>query len=115
MKRRDTDTHTNTKIQFTTIVPVLVVVSGMDLQVGQSLDGYAFSFCSELCFCNSFHGYFVLSSKKVFHVFYKLTLGKKPKQRNKQTNKTKQKASGGVVVVHMPLIPALGRQMPADF
>jgi len=36
----------------------------MDLQVGQSLDGHAFSLCSELCLCNSFHGYFVPPSKK---------------------------------------------------
>jgi hypothetical protein len=36
----------------------------MDPQVGQFLDGHAFSLCSELCLCNSFHGYFVPPSKK---------------------------------------------------
>jgi hypothetical protein len=33
-------------------------------QVGQSLDGHSFSHCFTLCLCNSFHGYFVLPSKK---------------------------------------------------
>jgi hypothetical protein len=54
---------------------------------GESLDGHSFSLCSELCFCNSIHGYFVPHSKKersihtlVFlllesHVFCKLYLG----------------------------------------
>jgi hypothetical protein len=32
--------------------------------VGQSLGGHSFSLCSELCLCNSFHGYFVPPSKK---------------------------------------------------
>jgi hypothetical protein len=47
-----------------------IMVSGfgdciwMELQVGQSLDGLSFSICSTLCLCNSFHGYFVLPSKK---------------------------------------------------
>jgi hypothetical protein len=31
---------------------------------GKSLDGPSFSPSSELCLCNSFHGYFVLPSKK---------------------------------------------------
>jgi hypothetical protein len=30
----------------------------MDPWVGQSLDGHSFNFCSTLCICNSFHGYF---------------------------------------------------------
>jgi hypothetical protein len=59
----------------------------MDPQVGQSLDGHSFSICSELCLCNSFHGYFLPPSKKdrsihtliflllEFHVFCKLYLG----------------------------------------
>jgi hypothetical protein len=42
----------------------LVVVYGMDPQVGQSLDGPSFHLSSELCFYNSFHGYFVPHSKK---------------------------------------------------
>jgi hypothetical protein len=42
----------------------LVVVYGMDHQVGQSLDGHSFSHCSELCLCNFFHGYFVPPPKK---------------------------------------------------
>jgi hypothetical protein len=42
----------------------LVVVYGMDLQVGQSLDSRSFSLCSELCLCNSFHGYFASPSRK---------------------------------------------------
>jgi len=66
---------------------VLVVVYGMNPQVGQSLDGHFFSLCSELCLCNSFHGYFVPPFKKdwsiyilvflllEFHVFCKLYLG----------------------------------------
>jgi hypothetical protein len=33
----------------------LVVVYGMDLQVGQSLDGPFFHLSSELCLCNSFN------------------------------------------------------------
>jgi hypothetical protein len=59
----------------------------MDLQVGQSLDGYSFSLWSTLCLCNSFHGYFVPPSEKdrsihtlvflllEFHVFCELYLG----------------------------------------
>ena len=46
-------------------------------QVGQFLDGHSFSLCSELCLCNSFHGYFVAPSKKdrsihtlVFHLSF---------------------------------------------
>jgi hypothetical protein len=46
------------------IVSGLVAVYGMNPQVGQSLNGHAFSLCSELCLCNSFHGYFVPLSKK---------------------------------------------------
>jgi hypothetical protein len=42
----------------------LVVVYGMDPQVGQSLGGHSFSLCSKLCLCNSFHGFFVPPSKK---------------------------------------------------
>jgi hypothetical protein len=42
----------------------LVVVYGMDPQVGQSLDGLSFCLSSELCLCNSFHGYLVPHSKK---------------------------------------------------
>ena len=69
------------------IVSGLVIVNGMDLQVGQSLDGHLFSFCSMLYLCNSFHGYFVFPSKKdqsihtlvflllEFHVFCELYLG----------------------------------------
>ena len=59
---------------------------GIDPQVGKSLDGPSFSLSSKLCLCNSFHGYFVPSSKKErsihtlvfllleFHVFCKLYL-----------------------------------------
>ena len=36
----------------------------MDPQVGQSLNGPSFCLSSELCLCNSFHGYFVPPSKK---------------------------------------------------
>jgi hypothetical protein len=69
------------------ILSVLVVVYGMDPQVGQSLEGHSFSFCSILCLCNSFHGYFAPPSRKGrsihtlifllldFHVFCKLHLG----------------------------------------
>jgi hypothetical protein len=39
---------------------IVSVFDGMDLQVGQSLDGLSFSLCYILCLCNSFHGYFVL-------------------------------------------------------
>jgi hypothetical protein len=64
----------------------LVVVYGMDHQVGQSLDGHFFSLCSTLCLCNSFHGHFVHPSKKdpsihtlvfllEFHVVCELYLG----------------------------------------
>jgi hypothetical protein len=64
----------------------LVVVYGMDPQVGQSLDGPSFSLSSELCLINSFHGYFVPHSKKEgsshtlvflpdFRLFCKLYLG----------------------------------------
>jgi hypothetical protein len=42
----------------------LMVVYGMDPQVGQSLDGPLISLSSKLCLCNSFHGYFVLHSRK---------------------------------------------------
>jgi hypothetical protein len=41
----------------------LVVVYGMDPQVGQSLGGLSFHLSSELCLCNSVHGYFVPHSK----------------------------------------------------
>jgi hypothetical protein len=41
---------------------VLVVVYGMDPQVGQSLDGHSFSLCFTLC--NSFDEYFIPPSKK---------------------------------------------------
>jgi hypothetical protein len=65
----------------------LVVVYGMDPQVGQSLDGLSFRLSTELCLCNYFHGYFVPHSKKEqsihtlvfllleFHVFCKFYLG----------------------------------------
>jgi hypothetical protein len=46
------------------IVSGFGVVYGMDLQVGQSLNGLSFSLCSTLCFCISFQGYFDLPSKK---------------------------------------------------
>ena len=36
----------------------LRTVHEMDAQVGQSLDGLSFSFCSKHCLCISFHGYF---------------------------------------------------------
>jgi hypothetical protein len=36
----------------------------MDPQVRQSLDGPSFPLSSELCLCNSFHGYFIPNSKK---------------------------------------------------
>jgi hypothetical protein len=36
----------------------------MDSQVGQSLDGPSFHLSSELCLCNSFHGYFIPYSKE---------------------------------------------------
>jgi hypothetical protein len=36
----------------------------MDSQVGQSLDGHSFMLYSELCVCNSFHGYLIPLSKK---------------------------------------------------
>ena len=42
----------------------LVVVYGIDPQVGQSLHGHSFSLCSKVCLCNYFHGYFVPPSKK---------------------------------------------------
>jgi hypothetical protein len=58
----------------------------MDPQVGQSLDGRSLSLYSELCLCNSFHGYFVPPSKRPpgspspiigaeFSVFFKKYLG----------------------------------------
>jgi hypothetical protein len=37
---------------------------GMYPRVWQSLDGPSFHLSSKLCFCNSFHGSFVLNSKK---------------------------------------------------
>ena len=40
----------------------LVILYGMDPQVGQYLDGLSFSPCSTLCLCNSFHGCFVSPS-----------------------------------------------------
>ena len=42
----------------------MVIVYGVDPQVGQSLDGHSFSLCSELCLCNSIHEYIVPPSKK---------------------------------------------------
>jgi hypothetical protein len=65
----------------------LVVVYGMDPQVGQSLNGLSFHLSSKLCLCNSFQGYFVPHSKTEqsihtsvlllleFYEFYKLYLG----------------------------------------
>ena len=65
----------------------LVVVYGVDPQVGQSLVGHSFRLCSELCLCNFLHEYFVPHSKKEwsihilvfllleFHVFCKLYFG----------------------------------------
>ena len=35
-----------------------MVVYGVNPQVRQSLDGHSFRLCSELCLCNSIHGYF---------------------------------------------------------
>jgi hypothetical protein len=54
----------------------LVVVYGMDPQVGQSLDGPSFCLSSELCLCNSFHGYFIpiLRRSKVFILWSSLFL-----------------------------------------
>jgi hypothetical protein len=64
----------------------LVIVHGVDSQVGQSLDGHSFSLCFTLCLCKSFHGCFVPPSKKdssihtlvflllEFHVFCELCL-----------------------------------------
>jgi hypothetical protein len=64
-----------------------VILYGMDPRVGQSLDDSSFGLCSELCLCNSFHGYFVPHSKKEqsihtlvflileFHRFCKMYLG----------------------------------------
>jgi hypothetical protein len=43
---------------------LVVVYYGMDSQVGQSQDVPSFSLSSELCLCNSIHGYSVLPSKK---------------------------------------------------
>ena len=43
---------------------LVVVYYGVDSQVGQSQDGPSFSLSSELCLCNSIHGYSVLPSKK---------------------------------------------------
>jgi hypothetical protein len=37
----------------------LLADDGMDPHVGQSLNGRSFYRISELCLCNSFHGYFV--------------------------------------------------------
>ena len=37
----------------------LLVIYGMDPQVGQSLDDPSFHLILELCLCNSFHGYFI--------------------------------------------------------
>jgi hypothetical protein len=42
-----------------------MVVYEIDYWVGQSLYGPSFSLSSELCLCNSFHGYFVSPSKIV--------------------------------------------------
>jgi hypothetical protein len=42
----------------------LVIVYGMDPQVGQSLDGHFFSLYFKLCLCNSLHEYFVPCYKK---------------------------------------------------
>ena len=65
----------------------LVVVYGMDPQVGQFLDGHSFSLSFKLCLYISFHGNFVPSFKKdgsihtlaflllEFHVICKLYLG----------------------------------------
>jgi hypothetical protein len=65
----------------------LVVVYGVDPQLGQSIHGQSFRLCSELCLCNSIHGYFVPHSKKKqsihtlvfflleFYVFSKLYFG----------------------------------------
>jgi len=65
----------------------LVVVYGMDPQVGQLLNGHSFRLCSKLCLCNSFYGYFVPPFKKdgsiytlvflllEFHVFCIVYLG----------------------------------------
>jgi hypothetical protein len=59
---------------------------GMDPQIWQSLGGPSFRLSSNLFLCNSFHGCFVLNSKKgqgvhtlvfillEFHVFHKLYL-----------------------------------------
>ena len=64
----------------------LVILYGMDTQVGQSLDSPSFCLSSEVCLCNSFHGNFVPHSKKElrihtlvsflleFNVFFKLYL-----------------------------------------
>jgi hypothetical protein len=41
------------KLLLESAIVGLVVVYGMDPQVGQSLDGHSFSLCSTLCLCNS--------------------------------------------------------------
>jgi hypothetical protein len=42
----------------------LVTIYGMDPQVGHSLNGLSFSFCSTLCLCISYHEYFDPPSNK---------------------------------------------------
>jgi hypothetical protein len=46
---------------------VVVVVYGMDYQVGQYLDGHLFSLCFTRCLCNSFHGYPLQEGSKYPH------------------------------------------------
>ena len=48
----------------------LVIVYGMDPQVGQSLNGHSFNLCSKLCLCNFFRVYFVPSSFFFFKFFF---------------------------------------------
>jgi hypothetical protein len=48
---------------------VLVMVYGMDPQVGMYLNGRSFSLRSEICLCNSFYGYFIPHSKKDSETF----------------------------------------------
>jgi hypothetical protein len=52
----------------------LVVVYGMNPWVGKSLDGPSSSVCSELCLCNSFHGYYMVPPSKKKQIIHTLVL-----------------------------------------
>jgi hypothetical protein len=71
----------------------------MDPQVEQSLDGHSIRLCSELCLCNSFHGYFLPHSKKEHRVGGRREGGRMEGRREeRRVSEKKQRRIPGIQV-----------------